>query len=465
MRWRYVITDLITSSLAFLAFNQVRYVLMNIENRGLSFSEFLCEPKMVVEQIVIPLFMLCIYWLSGYYNHPFGKSRLQEFSQTAFSAVTNAFFIYMVLLINDQVSSRYINYEILLLLLASLFSFTYIGRFIITQSAINNLQKRKWGFRTVIVGESEEAINVALRLKRSQAKLGFNIIGHLPVPGETPSTRTYAKISYEDFEHMCAQKEVDQLILVPEESASEKTTLSLLYEYFPSGISIKIRPSSLSFLTSGIRIRDIYAEPFIDIASPSMSDAQLNLKRVFDITASTIALVVLSPLMLAIAIAVKCSSKGPVFYKQERIGYRHRPFMIWKFRSMRKDAENDVPRLSLEDDPRITPIGRILRKYRLDELPQFWNVIKGEMSLVGPRPEREFFIQQIVKKAPHYTLVHQVKPGITSWGMVKYGYASNVDEMVERSNYELIYLANMSIAVDFKIMLHTISTVLLGKGK
>ncbi|MDE5924187.1 MAG: sugar transferase, partial [Muribaculaceae bacterium] len=116
------------------------------------------------------------------------------------------------------------------------------------------------------------------------------------------------------------------------------------------------------------------------------------------------------------------------------------------------------------DDPRITKAGRILRKYRLDELPQFWNVIRGEMSLVGPRPERAYFIEKIVKKAPHYTLVHQVKPGITSWGMVKFGYAREVDEMVERSNYDLIYLANMSVAVDFKILLHTISTVVLGKG-
>lgn len=164
------------------------------------------------------------------------------------------------------------------------------------------------------------------------------------------------------------------------------------------------------------------------------------------------------------AIAVKCNSKGPVIYSQERIGFRQIPFNIYKFRSMRVDAEADGPRLSEEDDPRITRVGRVLRKYRLDELPQFWNVLKGDMSLVGPRPERAYFIDRIVKKAPYYTLVHQVKPGITSWGMVKFGYAKTVDEMVERTRYDLIYLSNMSVAVDFKILIHTINTVVMGKG-
>ena len=131
---------------------------------------------------------------------------------------------------------------------------------------------------------------------------------------------------------------------------------------------------------------------------------------------------------------------------------------------MRIDAEADGPRLSADDDPRVTPIGRIMRKYRLDELPQFWNVLKGDMSLVGPRPEREYFIRRIVKEAPYYTLLHQVKPGVTSWGMVKYGYARSVEEMVERARYDLIYLSNMSVAVDFKILLHTIKTVVSGRG-
>ncbi|MDE6669241.1 MAG: sugar transferase, partial [Muribaculaceae bacterium] len=164
------------------------------------------------------------------------------------------------------------------------------------------------------------------------------------------------------------------------------------------------------------------------------------------------------------AILVRHSSPGPVIYSQVRIGYRQRPFDIYKFRSMRQDAESEGPRLSSEADTRVTPLGRVMRKYRLDELPQFWNVLKGDMSLVGPRPEREFFIRQIVRKAPYYTLVHQVRPGITSWGMVKYGYASTIEQMVERTRFDLIYLSNMSTLVDFKIMIYTVKTILTGRG-
>ena len=131
---------------------------------------------------------------------------------------------------------------------------------------------------------------------------------------------------------------------------------------------------------------------------------------------------------------------------------------------MKVDAEANGPTLSTLDDPRITKLGKIMRKYRLDELPQFWNVVKGDMSLVGPRPEREYYIKQIIKIAPYYSLVHQVRPGITSWGMVKFGYASNVDEMISRLKYDLLYIENVSLAVDLKIIFYTINTVFTGKG-
>jgi lipopolysaccharide/colanic/teichoic acid biosynthesis glycosyltransferase len=169
--------------------------------------------------------------------------------------------------------------------------------------------------------------------------------------------------------------------------------------------------------------------------------------------------------MALIALLIKRDSKGPVIYKQERIGYHSKPFFIYKFRTMRTDAEQAGPMLSSRNDARITGIGRVLRKYRIDELPQFWNVLKGDMSLVGPRPEREYFIRQIMPCAPQYTLIHQVRPGITSWGMVKFGYASSLQEMVERVRYDLIYLANVSLTVDVKILIYTIKTVIKGRGK
>lgn len=165
-----------------------------------------------------------------------------------------------------------------------------------------------------------------------------------------------------------------------------------------------------------------------------------------------------------LAILIRISGKGSVIYSQERIGKNGRPFTIYKFRSMQAGAESGKPLLSSRNDDRITPIGRFMRKHRLDEIPNFINVLKGEMSLVGPRPERQYFIDQIVKRAPHYRRLHKVKPGITSWGQVKYGYASDVDSMIERLEFDLLYLENMSLSIDLKIIIYTIIIILKGKG-
>jgi lipopolysaccharide/colanic/teichoic acid biosynthesis glycosyltransferase len=191
---------------------------------------------------------------------------------------------------------------------------------------------------------------------------------------------------------------------------------------------------------------------------------QQNLKHFMDIIISFLALIILSPLFLVLIIGVKLSSKGPVFYKQDRIGRNGKPFTIYKFRSMYMDAELNGPELSSKNDSRVTKFGRFMRKSRLDEIPNFYNVLRGDMSLVGPRPERDFFIDRIVERAPQYTQLLKVKPGITSWGQVKYGYAENVDQMIRRMKYDLLYLENMSLYVDVKILIYTLMTIIKAKG-
>ena len=169
------------------------------------------------------------------------------------------------------------------------------------------------------------------------------------------------------------------------------------------------------------------------------------------------------PVTIFLVIGVKFSSSGPVLHRQERIGRFGRPFVLLKFRSMYSDAEKNGPELTHKDDERLTRFGKFMRKWKLDEIPNFWNVLKGEMSLVGPRPERQHYVDQIISKAPHYVRLHKVKPGITSWGQVKYGYAENVDEMVIRLKYDLLYMESMSLFVDFQIMISTILILLRGR--
>lgn len=188
------------------------------------------------------------------------------------------------------------------------------------------------------------------------------------------------------------------------------------------------------------------------------------IKRLFDVVCSAIALVVLCPLFLVIAVFIKCDSKGPVIYRQQRLGRLAKPFTILKFRTMYENAETDTPLLSAKDDKRITKFGCLLRKYHLDELPQLWNILVGDMSFVGPRPERKYFVDQLLVIAPEYVKLFKVRPGLSSWGSVKYGYASDLSRMVERMKYDLMYLDKMSLAIDIKIMAYTIKTVVTGKG-
>lgn len=231
-------------------------------------------------------------------------------------------------------------------------------------------------------------------------------------------------------------------------------------------LNLKIIPDLYTIISGQARTTKIEGIPLIELEPEIMPLWEQNMKRLIDITVSLLVLFVLIPLWIAVALAIKITSKGPVFYRQERIGRHGKPFQIIKFRSMRVDAEAQTgPMLAKQNDPRVTPIGAFLRKSRIDEFPQFINVLKGDMSIVGPRPEREYFIKQVVKKAPQFVHLHRVRPGITSLGQVKYGYAGNIDEIIERMKYDILYIENMSLRMDFKIIFYTIYVMLMGRGR
>jgi lipopolysaccharide/colanic/teichoic acid biosynthesis glycosyltransferase len=237
-----------------------------------------------------------------------------------------------------------------------------------------------------------------------------------------------------------------------------------LFALLPYGLPIQLRIQPNEEFGLSFRPKSLTSIPMVSFGADCIPPFRRNVKRLGDIVVACLALLILSPLMLALMIIIPMDSKGSVFYAQERIGRLGHPFKMYKFRSMRTDAEPEGPQLSKSDDPRITRLGHYLRKYRLDELPQFWNVLRGDMSLVGPRPERAFYIDRIMEYAPHYSLLLQLRPGITSWGMVKYGYAGDVFQMVERMRYDQMYLENCTLAVDLKIIGYTIQTVVTGKG-
>jgi len=402
-----------------------------------------------------------IYWLSGYYNHVFQKSRLQELLTTGTSSLVATLLIYFALLTNDQVELRSTNYMLVAALFFLIGGFTYIGRYSITSSTLRHFRDGSWGINTLVIGNTIKARQTAGKL--ATPSLGYRLVGYVNIPGEENISDNSPAYDISEIKDVCSRNMVKMVMLVPTDNG-EITTLGMLPHLFDLHLPIKVQPDTLSILTAGIRLRNIYEEPMLDLTGGYASDSTRNIKRAMDVAISALALLVLAIPMLGVALWIKSDSRGPVIYSQERMGYKRRRFRIYKFRSMYADAESNGPQLSSHTDKRITRAGHLMRKYRIDELPQFWNILKGDMSLVGPRPEREYYATLIQNKAPWYTLVYQVRPGLTSWGMVKYGYASDIDQMVARLKYDLVYLENISIGADLKIMLSTVKTVITGRG-
>ena len=463
-RIKYVIGDFVMSNVAWFTFNIVRYQ-MGAVIGWQTLEGYLKSNVVLLGQIFFPLMMMVTYIFSGYYNNVVRKSRVQELLTTAASAAINTLLIFFVALINDVVGVRTNDYEMILVLLLLLFGCVYVVRAIITNKASNLIKSRKWTFPTLIIGSGSAALLFADKLNGQRRSSGYEIKGFVNIPGENPvKANPLPCYELEDLPQVCREEGIWELIVVPTRDDATQT-MNAINKLFSLGLPIMISPDRFNMMQTPVRISDIYGEPLVNISRSSMSDSGKNIKRALDVVISFVALILLLPVYAIVALIIKRTSPGPVFYIQERIGLHNKPFNIIKFRSMVDNAEAaGKPQLSSDDDPRITPFGRFMRKYRIDELPQFWNVLKGEMALVGPRPERKFYIDQILPKMPAYALLHQVRPGLTSMGMVKFGYAKDLKEMLERVKYDLIYLNNMSLLNDIKILIYTIKIVFTGRG-
>ena len=464
-RLKYLAGDFVTSSVAWALFNCVRWELHAVQGTYTSLAGFLTSRNVLILQLVIPLFMMCVYWLSGYYNEVFRKSRLQEVFTTFWSAVVNSLVIFFGALINDMSGTRGASYELIIILWSLLFFIVYAVRCAITNDTSYRIKHRKWSIPTLVVGRGATAVSFVNKINNQQRSMGYDIRGFVSIPGENDVKElSLPGYTLDEVAEVYRRDHIKELIVVPTRKGSDRL-LHTINHLFALDKPIKLTPMSGNVLMRKMRMSDFYGVPLVDISSSNMSDSAKNVKRAADVIISSILLLVMAPFFAIIALLIKLDSHGTVFYLQERVGYHNVPFNIYKFRTMCSDAEaSGEPQLTSDNDPRVTRIGRFLRKYRIDELPQFWNVLVGDMSIVGPRPERQYYIDQIMKRAPSYALLRQVRPGITGMGMVKYGYAQNVDEMVERLDYDLMYLENMSLINDVKIMVYTIHTVLTGKG-
>jgi exopolysaccharide biosynthesis polyprenyl glycosylphosphotransferase len=423
------------------------------------------DAKLYLGLVFIPSFWIVLHALIGLYRSVYRKSRLKEFFQVLTTSILGVLILFFLLLLDDEVNAYSSYYESIAVLFTLHFIPTSLFRIILSSQIAHTIQRRKIGFQTLLVGSGPRAQKIYTELVSAKKSEGHFFAGFVNINGENTAISEIPRIgSKDELPQLIEELSIQEVIIATEEHQKDQIA-SIISKLDGLQIIIKVIPNLHQHLAGMVKMGNVFGAVLIEIETNVLPPWQKFLKRTFDIITALTVLVIGLPFYVLVGVLVKMGSKGPVFYTQKRIGLGGKPFDIIKFRSMYTDAEAAGPQLSKEDDPRITRMGKFLRKTRIDEFPQFYNVLVGDMSLVGPRPERQFFIDQIVVQAPHYRRLQKVKPGITSWGQVKYGYAENVDEMIERLEYDLLYLENISIVLDLKILIYTVIIMFQGRGQ
>jgi len=413
--------------------------------------------------VLLSFYILIILYLTGLYRNKINLSISSHLSKT-FSGLGIAYislFAYFYGLYNLFSFANVWN--TFLMLFATTFLSINIPHILLILLLRLLMHKGYWGIDTILIGSNGILTKTEEELSRLSGLSGNNITNVIRIEDIKLDKQDIA-ISYNEAEKLINEFQPEEIIIaVP--STKEKLITNLISVAKMRDISIKLIPDKESVVKGFATINALIAPPYVAVNKKEMPVWQEFIKRIIDITISLLGLVLLLPFFPFIAWGIKKSSNGPIFYQQERIGKNGKPFNIIKFRSMIVDAEADGPALSSTNDCRVTSFGRFLRRWRIDETPQFINVLIGNMSIVGPRPERSFYINEISKKVPLYSEILQCRPGITSLGMVKFGYAENIDQMIKRLNYDILYMDNISLWIDFKILLYTFKTLISGEGK